>query len=158
MGVAAQESSMSESPVSPGKINLAVGTDLPPYAIAAVQPQSMQQWAVFLRDPNPIHLDPVAVQAKGLGHRVINQGPANLGVVITMIQQAFPGSILESLEVRYVGSVFGGDSVEAGGRISEVCAGHFGPHVTCEVWLRANERDIVISGTAVLSPSPSGET
>jgi 3-hydroxybutyryl-CoA dehydratase len=137
---------------------IAVGVDLPTYAIAAVEPQSMRLWAGFLRDPNPIHLDPQAVRAKGLGDRVINQGPANLAYIITMLQRAFPLSNLEALEVRYVGSVFGGDAVEAGGRIGQVAAGPTGPKVTCEVWLQANARDTVISGTAVLSLPPAGET
>jgi acyl dehydratase len=135
---------------------IAIGVDLPKYAIAAVEPQSMRLWAGFLRDPNPIHLDPEAVRAKGLGDRVINQGPANLAYIITMLQRAFPLSDLDSLEVRYVGSVFGGDAVEAGGRIGEVVQGPNGPRVTCEVWLQANARDTVISGTAVLSLPTAG--
>jgi 3-hydroxybutyryl-CoA dehydratase len=142
---------MTSGNVTTDGVSLVVGAELPPFAIAAVDPQSMKLWAGFLRDPNPIHLDPRAVQAKGLGDRVINQGPANLAYLITMLQRAFPGSNLAALDVRYIGSVFGGDAVEAGGRISEVAEGQTGPRVTCEVWLRANARDIVITGTSVLS-------
>lgn len=129
---------------------IAVGTDLPPYSIAAVDPESMKLWAAFLRDPNPIHLDPRAVQAKGLGDKVINQGPANLAYIITMLQRALPGSMLVSLEVRYAGSVFGGDAVEAGGKITEVAREASGLRLGCEVWLRANDRDPAITGQAVL--------
>jgi acyl dehydratase len=129
---------------------IAVGTDLPPYSIAAVDPESMKLWAAFLRDPNPIHLDPRAVQAKGLGDKVINQGPANLAYIITMLQRTLPGSILVSLEVRYAGSVFGGDAVEAGGKITEVAREASGLRIGCEVWLRANDRDPAITGQAVL--------
>jgi len=129
---------------------IAVGTDLPPYSIAVVDPKSMKLWAAFLRDPNPIHLDPRAVQAKGLGDKVINQGPANLAYIITMLQRALPGSILVSLEVRYAGSVFGGDAVEAGGKITEVAREASGLRIGCEVWLRANDRDPAITGQAVL--------
>ncbi len=129
---------------------IAVGTDLPPYSIAAVDPESMKLWAAFLRDPNPIHLDPRAVQAKGLGDKVINQGPANLAYIITMLQRALPGSILVSLEVRYAASVFGGDAVEAGGKITEVAREASGLRIGCEVWLRANDRDPAITGQAVL--------
>jgi 3-hydroxybutyryl-CoA dehydratase len=136
---------------------IAVGAELPTYTLGAVEPQSMRLWAGFLRDPNPIHLDPQAVRAKGLGDRVINQGPANLAYVITMLQRAFPGSSLDWLEVRYAGSVFGGDAVEAGGRVGNVAAEESSTKVTCEVWLRANARDIVISGTAVLSLPPADE-
>ncbi len=129
---------------------IAVGTDLPPYSIAAVDPESMKLWAAFLRDPNPIHLDPRAVQAKGLGDKVINQGPANLAYIITMLQRALHGSILVSLEVRYAASVFGGDAVEAGGKITEVAREASGLRIGCEVWLRANDRDPAITGQAVL--------
>ena len=129
---------------------IAVGTDLPPYSIAAVDPESMKLWAAFLRDPNPIHLDPRAVQAKGLGDKVINQGPANLAYIITRLQRALPGSILVSLEVRYAASVFGGDAVEAGGKITEVAREASGLRIGCEVWLRANDRDPAITGQAVL--------
>ena len=129
---------------------IAVGADLPPYSIAAVDPESMKLWAAFLRDPNPIHLDPRAVQAKGLGDKVINQGPANLAYIITMLQRTLPGSILVSLEVRYAGSVFGGDAVEAGGKITEVAREASGLRIGCEVWLRANDRDPAITGQAVL--------
>jgi acyl dehydratase len=129
---------------------IAVGTDLPPYSIAAVDPESMKLWAAFLRDPNPIHLDPRAVQAKGLGDKVINQGPANLAYIITMLQRTLPGSILVSLEVRYAGSVFGGDAVEAGGKITEVAREASGLRIGCDVWLRANDRDFAITGQAVL--------
>jgi 3-hydroxybutyryl-CoA dehydratase len=127
-----------------------VGAGLPPYSIAAVDPESMKLWAGFLRDPNPIHLDPRAVQARGLGDEVINQGPANLAYVITMLQRSFPGATLVSLEVRYAGSVFAGDAVEAGGKIVEVVREAGGVRIRCEVWLRANERDPAIAGQAVL--------
>jgi len=128
---------------------LAVGAGLPAYSIV-VDSQSMQLWAGFLRDPNPIHLDPRAVQAKGLGDKVINQGPANLAYVITMLQRSFPHSTLVALEVRYAGSVFAGDAVQAGGTIVEVAREASGVRIRCDVWLRANERDPAIAGQAVL--------
>ena len=135
-----------------------VGTALPPYTIDAVKPESMRVWADILRDPNPIHLDPQAVRAKGLGDRVINQGPANLAYLITMLQRAFPGAVLESLDVRYAGMVFGGDAVEAGGSIREVAARDAGSRVICDISLRAAGRDGVMTGVAVLSMAPSART
>jgi len=128
-----------------------VGESLPPYTLAAVQPESMKLWAGILHDPNPIHLDSQAVRAKGLGDKVINQGPANVGYLMTMLQRAFPGAVLESLDVRYAGMVYGGDPVEAGGSIREVAEGAAGSRVTCDIWLRAGGREGVLSGDAVLS-------
>ena len=101
----------------------------------------MREWAEVLRDPNPIHLDPKAVAAKGLGDRVINQGPANLAYIITALQAAYPGARLLSLDVRYLDNVFAGDVVEAGFKVVAI----EGRCVNCEVWLNA-----AIQGTAVL--------
>ena len=50
----------------------------------------MKTFAVALADPNPIHLDPEAVKAAGLGDRVINQGPAGLGYLLNMLHEAVP--------------------------------------------------------------------
>jgi 3-hydroxybutyryl-CoA dehydratase len=124
------------------------GDALAPFRIAAVSPDGMKAWAKFLHDPNPIHLDPAVVKAKGLGERVINQGPANLAYLINMLQAAFPGEFIESLEVRYVDNVFGGESVEAGGTVKEVDASR--RRVACEVWLRAEGRP-VLTGTATVA-------
>jgi len=132
-------------------MNIAAGTVLPPFRVECVSPESMRAWARFLHDPNPIHLDPRVVKSKGLGDRVINQGPANLAYVINMLQSAFPGAIIRTIDIRYVDNVFGGETVEASGRVTEVTGNAGEIHVTCEVWLRAEARGAVISGTATLS-------
>jgi 3-hydroxybutyryl-CoA dehydratase len=134
-----------------------VGASLPVYTVASVDPQNIRLWAGFLRDPNPIHLDPQAVRAKGLGDKVINQGPANLAYLITMLQRAFPNAVLESLDVRYAGMVYGGDPVEAGGRIREMAVGESETRVICDVSLRADGREGVIAGVAVLSWASRGK-
>jgi 3-hydroxybutyryl-CoA dehydratase len=131
------------------------GERLKPFRVESVSAEAMKRWAVFLRDPNPIHLDAAAVRAKGWGDKVINQGPANLAYVITMLQQALPEATLESLEVRYVDNVFAGDAVEAGGKVESVTAAGPRRKVSCSVWLRADARDLVITGTAVLALPPS---
>ncbi len=132
-------------------MNPMIGDTLKALRIADVSPQGMKAWAGFLRDPNPLHLDPRAVAAKGLGERVINQGPANLAYVISMLQSAFPGARIDTLEVRYVDNVFGGEAVEASGRVLELSGGDDAPQIKCEVWLRAEARGPVITGTATLT-------
>jgi len=102
-----------------------------------------------LRDPNPIHLDPQAVKAKGLGDRVINQGPANLAYVIAMLQTAFPQARICSLDVRYLDNVFAGDTVEAGAKVVSV-TGDNSARITCELWLNIQTRGPAIQGSAVL--------
>ena len=128
-----------------------VGDTLKPFRIASVSPEGMKAWAKFLHDPNPIHLDPAVVKAKGLGDRVINQGPANLAYLINMLQGAVPDGLIESLEVRYVDNVFGGEAVEAGGTVKDVSEDGSKRRVSCEVWLRAEARGAVLTGTAILA-------
>jgi 3-hydroxybutyryl-CoA dehydratase len=128
-----------------------VGDTLKPFRIASVSPEGMKAWAKFLHDPNPIHLDPAVVKAKGLGDRVINQGPANLAYLINMLQGAVPNGLIESLEVRYVDNVFGGEAVEAGGTVKHVSEDGSKRRVSCEVWLRAETRGPVLTGTAILA-------
>jgi acyl dehydratase len=128
-----------------------VGDTLKPFRIASVSPDGMKAWAKFLHDPNPIHLDPAVVKAKGLGDRVINQGPANLAYLINMLRGAFPKAQIESLEVRYVDNVFGGEAVEAGGTVKDVSEDGSKRRVSCEVWLRAVARGAVLTGTAILA-------
>jgi acyl dehydratase len=128
-----------------------VGDTLKPFRIASVSPAGMKVWAKFLHDPNPIHLDPAVVKAKGLGDRVINQGPANLAYLINMLQGAVPNGLIESLEVRYVDNVFGGEAVEAGGTVKDVSEDGSKRRVSCEVWLRAEARGAVLTGTAILA-------
>jgi acyl dehydratase len=129
-------------------MTLAVGEALAPFRIASVDPEAMKTWAVALHDPNPIHLDRAMVAAKGLGNRVINQGPANLAYIINMLLAAFPGGSIHELDVRYVDNVFEGDDVTAGGTVTSVSSD--GAEVNCDIWLRAKDRDFVIKGAAVV--------
>lgn len=132
-----------------GHVKPQIGDLLRPLRIPSVSAADMHDWARVLGDPNPIHLDPQAVKAKGLGDRVINQGPANLAYVITMLQSALPDARLCSLDARYVDNVFGGDCVEAGAKVTAVEAGD-SPRVTCEFWLNVESRGPALQGVAVL--------
>lgn len=127
-----------------------VGSALTPFRVGSVSPDVMRDWAQFLHDPNPIHLDEAAVRAKGLGERVINQGPCNLAYIISMLQAALPGGALDSLDIRYVNNVYAGDAVEAGGTIIALTPQAEGTGCVCEIWLRAEGRGPVITGTATL--------
>ena len=122
-------------------------TDLPPFTIPAVSADAMRDWALFLRDPNPIHLDPDFVRAKGLGDRVINQGPANLAYIINMLLGAFPGGHITAVESRFIDNAYAGDCLTAGGRVVETDAAR----AVCEVWLTADGGRPIIQGTATIA-------
>ena len=124
----------------------AVGDTLPPFTIESVSPQAMKQWAGFLADPNPIHLDVEVVKAKGLGDRVINQGPINVAYMMNMLMTAFPGCRIETMDSRFLDNVYEGDRVIASGEVTSV----EGNRVTCDLKLDVDGRGTVNAGTATI--------
>lgn len=126
------------------------GDQLKPFIVESVSRQSMKDWAVFLHDPNPIHLDAEMVKAKGLGDKEINQGPMNVAFIINMLHNNFPGATLESLDSRFLDNVYADDTAEAYGAVTEVVAEGSEIRVTCDIGLRVAARGDVISGTATV--------
>lgn len=133
-------------------MSLSIGDSLPSFTINSVSPEGMKAWAVFLHDPNPIHLDVEVVKAKGLGDRVINQGPANVAYIINMLQNAFPAGQVEEIDSRFLDNVYGGDKVETFGTITNIIEDGSTTRYNCDIGLRVEGRD-VISGTATVAVS-----
>jgi acyl dehydratase len=104
--------------------------------------------ADVLRDPNPIHLDPAAATAAGLGDRVINQGPANLAYVVDMLHAAIPNHRIARLESKFLANVRDGDLVTAGGHVSRVEAAR----IECDAWLELEDGAIAVAVVATLVP------
>jgi 3-hydroxybutyryl-CoA dehydratase len=127
-------------------MSYAVGDALPPFVVESVSPEAMKDWAVFLADPNPIHLDVEVVKATGLGDRVINQGPINVAYMMNMLMSAFPGCRVDSMDSRFLDNVYGGDKVVASGTITAI----EGNRVSCEFTLDVEGRGTVNSGTATV--------
>jgi 3-hydroxybutyryl-CoA dehydratase len=128
---------------------LEAGAELGPLTIESVSTEHMKTLAVVLDDPNPIHLDPEAVKALGMGDRVINQGPASVGYVLDMLAAAAPEATVAEIEVRFMANVLGGDRCIAAGKVEEV--GEDGT-ATCSVWLDVDGGKRAIAGTATLTP------
>ncbi len=122
----------------------AVGDALPPFVIESVSAAAMKDWAGFLADPNPIHLDVDVVKAKGLGDKVINQGPINVAYMINMLMAAFPGGRIEAMDSRFLDNVYAGDRVVAAGTITAID----GDRIDCAFTLDADGRGTVNAGTA----------
>jgi 3-hydroxybutyryl-CoA dehydratase len=127
-------------------MSISVGDPLPPFVIESVSADAMKNWAVFLADPNPIHLDPEVVKAMGLGDKVINQGPANVAYVANMLMAAIPGARIERMDNRFVDNAYAGDRLVASGSVTAVD----GNRITCDTLLIANDARTVITGTATL--------
>lgn len=126
------------------------GSELGPWTIEHVDPEKMKVFAIVLADPNPIHLDPEATRAAGLGDRVINQGPASFGYVLNMLREAVPGARITDLNVRLSANVFGGDKVTAAGRVESVQDEADGHRIACAVWLDVEGGRRALQGTATL--------
>lgn len=127
------------------------GTELGPLVIESVSAEAMKEVAVVLADPNPIHLDPEAVKALGMGDRVVNQGPTNVAWILDMLRAAVPGATIRNLKVRMLANVFGGDRVVAAGRVdtNELVDGE--RRLTASVWLDVDGGARAVEGTATLT-------
>jgi acyl dehydratase len=130
-------------------MTVTAGLQLPEWTLDSVDPSSMKVYAAIARDPNPIHWDRAEVAARGLGDRLINQGPLSLGYVINMLLAwAGPGS-LRGLSARFTAPVLDGDSVTAGGIVTTVRV-NGDRLVDCEVWLERGDGVRAIEGTATV--------
>ena len=97
-------------------MDVSAGTPLPAWSPGPVNPEKMKIFAAIARDPNPIHWDRAAVAERGLGDRLINQGPINLGYVVNMLLAWTGPASLRELTVRFTSNVFDGDTVVAARR------------------------------------------
>ena len=132
-------------------VDVAVGDVVPPWRLASVSAARMRLLAAILRDPNPIHWDRAEVAARGLGERLVNQGPTNVGYVCNaLLAWAGPDS-LRRLTVRFTSNVFDGDEVVASGEVTEVRHEAGEKLVTCQVWLDRGDGTRAVEGEAVVA-------
>lgn len=138
--------------LQPAPMPLEVGATIPSHEISAVPSGPMKVMALVLRDPNPIHFDPLALRRLGLPERPINQGPNNVGYVLNALTAWAddPGAV-EAFHVRFLANVLAGDRVVTGGRVTEVRSDGDDRVATCSIWLDRGpeaEQDRVLQGTA----------
>ena len=126
------------------------GDEIPPWTMDSVDPARMRTMAALLRDPYPVHWDRDANAALGLGGRVINQGPLNLGYIVNMLLEWAGPSSVRRLTVSFGAPVLDGERVVAGGRVESVTVTDGERRAECVVWL---DRDgvHVVDGTAVVA-------
>jgi acyl dehydratase len=126
------------------------GDDIPPWTMPLVDPARMRTMAAILRDPYPVHWDREANAAIGLGGRVVNQGPLNLGYVVNMLLDWAGPSCVRRLSVSFGRPVLDGDRVTARGRVVSVDDDGGERRATCEVWLD-RDGEHVVTGTAIVA-------
>jgi acyl dehydratase len=113
-----------------------VGMTLPVSRVE-VRAEAMKVFSLLTADPNPIHWDVSAVGAQGLGDRPVNQGGLNAGYLARAVT-AWTGdtAALRRLAVRFRGTVAAGDTVTAGGTVTNVTQDGVMVRAIVEVWLR----------------------
>lgn len=94
-----------------------IGDRLPPREVP-VTASRMATMSALMDDPVPIHYDPAAVCALGLGDRVINQGPMAFGY-LTEAVAAWAGDVdaVARLRCRFHANVFDGDRLTCSGTV-----------------------------------------
>lgn len=128
---------------------IAVGDQVPPWTMAGVDAARMKTMAALLRDPYPVHWDRAGNAQLGLGRRVVNQGPLNVGYLVNMlIAWAGPSSV-RRLTLAFGRPVLDGDHLTARGVITDVHTTDGRRTATCDVWLE-RDGEHVVTGTAVV--------
>ena len=128
------------------------GTEVPPFVVESVPVEAMKTVAALLHDPNPIHFDLQAVEALGMGDRHVNQGPTNMAYVVNALT-AWTGdpTSVRRLQVRFLGNVFAGDRVSAGGVVTGIREEGGQRLADLDVWLERSPDDRVLAGTATVA-------
>ena len=126
------------------------GSEVPPLVVESVDAEKMKTVAALLQDSNPIHFDAGVVRALGMGDRVVNQGPSNLGYIVTMLARwaGDPGRV-RRLRVRFLGNVFAGERVVARGTVTAVREEDGVRLADLDVWLERDD-DRVLDGSATV--------
>lgn len=131
-------------------MEVAPGSPIPEWRVERVDPEKMKLFAAIARDPNTIHWDRAEVARRGLGHRLVNQGPTNLGYVVNMLIAWAGPTCLRSLKARFTANVFDEDCVVAGGVVTGVREQDGERLADCEIWLDRADGTRTVAGTAVV--------
>ena len=105
--------------------------------------------ALILRDTNPLHLDRVYAQERGL-HDVVQQGPLNQAYLYRYFTSLLhdPWDLVAT-KMRFAANVFPGDILTCGGEVLAVAPSEAGGGmVTCAVWQRNQQGETILKGEA----------
>ncbi|WP_433031756.1 MaoC/PaaZ C-terminal domain-containing protein [Actinomycetospora sp. CA-053990] len=120
-----------------------VGSALPVWRLPVVDGEKMKVLALLLADPNPIHFDPAAVMAVGLGDCPINQGPSSMAMLANAVRAAFPRGRLTRLQVTLRGSVAAGEEALVRGIVVAHEPTSRGESIRCELTLESGDRTVL---------------
>ena len=128
-----------------------VGSSIPGWTVEHVSPEKMKLFAALARDPNPILWDRAEVAKRGLGDRLINQGPTNVGYVVNMLIAWTGPASLREVAVRFTSNVFDGDRVVAGGVVAALREEGGERLADCDIWLDRDDGTRALAGRATVA-------
>jgi acyl dehydratase len=103
------------------------------------------EWSEVLDDRNPLHADPDAAVAHGLGRGIVSPGPANMAHLMTLLLRSFPGCCIEAFEARFVAAVRAPTTAVATGVVESEETIPTGSRLHCSLELRAAGRVAIIA-------------
>ena len=105
--------------------------------------------ALILRDTNPLHLDRVYAQERGLPD-VVQQGPLNQAYLYRYFTSLLhdPWDLVAT-KMRFAANVFPDDTLTCGGEVLALAPQEAGAGiVTCAVWQRNQRGETILKGEA----------
>ena len=105
--------------------------------------------ALILRDTNPLHLDRVYAQERGLPD-VVQQGPLNQAYLYRYFTSLLhdPWDLVAT-KMRFAANVFPEDTLTCGGEVLALAPEEAGGGiVTCAVWQRNQKGETILKGEA----------
>lgn len=129
---------MSEQAALPARLH---------WMLADVDPARMKVLALMLRDPNPIHFDPVVAGEMKL-RGLVNQGPSNMAMIYNLFDANLPDHRVRRLSVRFMNNVVAGDAVQV---VAELAEDH--PVPTYDVTVSTLDGMVALSGAAEIEPA-----
>jgi acyl dehydratase len=140
---------MTEAVSKPFFEDLEVGMLLPTVELGPMDRFDYIPIALILRDTNPLHLDRVYAQERGLSD-VVQQGPLNQAYLYRYFTSWLhdPWDLVAT-KMRFAANVFPDDVLQCGGEIVELSeAPGGGGLVSCAVWQRNQDGQIILKGEA----------
>lgn len=138
-------------------MNLASGTPIPSRSMGEITMERVHRMMELMHDTNPVHDDPELVERRRL-RGPVNQGPANLSYVLTMLYAwAGPDLWLERYDFRFLDIVVPGDTVTASGTVTAATVDGDDAVVECAWQLDVEGGATAVAGTArVRLPGAAG--
>ena len=105
--------------------------------------------ALILRDTNPLHLDRIYAQERGLPD-VVQQGPLNQAYLYRYFTSLLhdPWDLVAT-KMRFAANVFPDDTLTCGGEVLALAPEEAGGGiVTCAVWQRNQKGETILKGEA----------